>query len=117
MMAPSLLRRPGEVLPVQTVGCDLLLDLDAHAAGSAGDLELGGVEVVGVQVGHLDLGDLLDLGGGDRTGHGAAGLVGALLEAGGLPDEDRRGRRLEDDGRSEEHTSELQSLMRISYAV
>src|SRR3546814_1339675 len=30
---------------------------------------------------------------------------------------DRRGRLLRDEQRSEEHTSELQSLMRISYAV
>src|SRR3546814_4256918 len=33
------------------------------------------------------------------------------------PAPDGRPRRLPDDGRSEEHTSELQSLMRISYAV
>src|SRR3546814_2164665 len=31
--------------------------------------------------------------------------------------DDRLGRRLGEAGRSEEHTSELQSLMRISYAV
>src|SRR3546814_4617071 len=31
--------------------------------------------------------------------------------------EDERGRGLQRPGRSEEHTSELQSLMRISYAV
>src|SRR3546814_3589338 len=37
-----------------------------------------------------------------------------------MPGRDRvlhRGRRLAELGRSEEHTSELQSLMRISYAV
>src|SRR3546814_4287872 len=42
--------------------------------------------------------------GGKRRDHGIAG-------AGDLEDFSRRGRR------SEEHTSELQSLMRISYAV
>src|SRR3546814_9488162 len=41
-------------------------------------------------------------GRGARTGTGRTG---------------RRARRLGDDRRSEEHTSELQSLMRISYAV
>ena len=45
-------------------------DLDAHRAGGAGDLQLGGLEVVGVEVGHLDLGDLGDLRVGDRAGDG-----------------------------------------------
>ena len=45
-------------------------DLDAHRAGGAGDLEAGGLEVVGVEVGHLDLGDLRDLRLGDRAGDG-----------------------------------------------
>src|SRR3546814_7309490 len=43
-----------------------------------------------------------------------SGFGGQELQA---VDEGRRGRRAEDAGRSEEHTSELQSLMRISYAV
>src|SRR3546814_5994900 len=44
----------------------------------------------------------------DRACH-LAGLAGGLLSGGQLPHPARR--------RSEEHTSELQSLMRISYAV
>src|SRR3546814_1061809 len=54
---------------------------------------------------------------GDRTDlrpvfrQGAAGGHGADLQA------DRPGHEDRDRGRSEEHTSELQSLMRISYAV
>ena len=37
---------------------NLLFDVDAHRAGGAGDDLRGGVEVVGVEVGHLALGDL-----------------------------------------------------------
>jgi hypothetical protein len=75
--------RPGEVLPgaaavpvARPAGrvAGLRLDGDAHGAGGAGDLELGGVEVVGVEVGHLDLGDLGDLGVGDRAGRLLAGV-------------------------------------------
>src|SRR3546814_5068812 len=57
---------------------------------------------------------------GDRAGAGAAGDGGAVR---GAPDRTGAGRNLArcrgDDRRlrSEEHTSELQSLMRISYAV
>src|SRR3546814_6491428 len=45
-----------------------------------------------------------------RAGHARRGLMGAALDM--LPRLDRGA-----DDRSEEHTSELQSLMRISYAV
>ena len=45
--------------------------VDAHRAGGAADLLLGRLEVVGVEVGELDLGDLGDLGGVDL----ADGLV------------------------------------------
>src|SRR5690625_6093055 len=81
-------------------------DGDAHGAGGAGDDLRGGVDVVGVEVGHLRLGDLADL----RLGEGAdlRGVrgAGALTHARRLLDElgGRRGL-----GRSEEHTSELQS--------
>src|SRR5690606_10977864 len=51
------------------------LDRDAHGAGGAGDLELGRLQVVGVEVGHLHLGDLLDLGHGDAAGHVAPGAL------------------------------------------
>jgi hypothetical protein len=42
------------------------IDVDAHRARGAGDDLRGGVEVVGVEVGHLALGDLADLVRGDR---------------------------------------------------
>ena len=42
-------------------------DRDAHRAGGARDLALGRLEVVGVEVGQLDLGDLGELGVGDRA--------------------------------------------------
>src|SRR3546814_12237938 len=53
-----------------------------------------------------------------RAGHQVAGDLQALLHAAGKGARqvvDAVGRDF--DGRSEEHTSELQSLMRISYAV
>src|SRR3546814_3337887 len=54
-------------------------------------------------------------GGGGRPARGLAGQPAVLLR----PRRDRRGgaQRAAPVGRSEEHTSELQSLMRISYAV
>src|SRR3546814_2012798 len=59
----------------------------------------------GVEAGHL---------GGLAADEGAAGLAAALGDA--ADDGGPRG-NLEPAHRSEEHTSELQSLMRISYAV
>ena len=44
-------------------------DLNAHRAGSAFDLKLGGFHIVGVEVGQLNLRDLLHLGLGDRARH------------------------------------------------
>src|SRR5690606_13342655 len=59
---------PGEVVPVglrsggsPDRGSD---DVDAHRPGGARDLETGGLEIVGVEVGHLHLGDLGHLGVG-----------------------------------------------------
>src|SRR3546814_3700610 len=56
-----------------------------------------------------------------RTKDQAAAVLPTLLKALRLPSINRNWKRLTDtadrDGRSEEHTSELQSLMRISYAV
>src|SRR3546814_18512598 len=53
--------------------------------------------------------------GGDR---GDAQVVALRTVAGHTVDGDpERGQRIDHAGRSEEHTSELQSLMRISYAV
>src|SRR3546814_9189494 len=68
--------------------------LDLHLAGGVLLVLVGGVEVAGVCR-------------GDQTDLVALGCHGVLLRP------FRRGRA----GRSEEHTSELQSLMRISYAV
>src|SRR3546814_3461589 len=79
----------------------------------------GGVDVVGVQILHFRLGDLADLGHGDLADLVAVRHLGALGHIGGLAQVPARRRRLglEGERRSEEHTSELQSLMRISYAV
>src|SRR3546814_17891308 len=55
-----------------------------------------------------------------RGSDGAAGLVLGALRAGGRVEPVQRAKPLPagiGGGRSEEHTSELQSLMRISYAV
>src|SRR3546814_5743683 len=55
-----------------------------------------------------------------RTGYGAAEIAGAIPSAPsarGLPFASAFRRFPDRDWRSEEHTSELQSLMRISYAV
>src|SRR3546814_8860707 len=53
-----------------------------------------------------------------RRGHGTRAQRAALLSAPRLgPLDDLAARELEVAARSEEHTSELQSLMRISYAV
>src|SRR3546814_6175240 len=59
--------------------------------------------------------------GGPEAGAGAAGMAGSRPPGarglGRLAPRARRGPRAEGGGRSEEHTSELQSLMRRSYAV
>ena len=47
--------------------CVLLGDVDAHRPRGAGDDLLGGIEVVGVEVGHLLLGDLAHLRAGERA--------------------------------------------------
>src|SRR4051812_3793448 len=74
------------------------LDRDAHGAGGAGDDLLGGVQVVGVQVGHLGGGDVADLVAGDLGDLGLVRLAGALLHARGLEDQLRGRRRLGDEG-------------------
>ena len=58
-------RRAAGVAPRPRAGRALADDLDAHAAGGALDLAGRGLDVVGVEVGHLDLGDLADLVAGD----------------------------------------------------
>src|SRR3954449_12764017 len=73
-------------------------DRDAHRPGGAGDDLLGLVEVVGVEVGHLGLGDLADLVTGDRGDLGLVRLARALLDAGGLEQHARGRRGLRDEG-------------------
>src|SRR3954447_22402055 len=72
-------------------------DADAHAPGRTGHLLLRGVEIVRVEVWHLRLGDLRHLRVGDRADAFAPGRDRPLVEAGGLTEEHRRGRRLEDE--------------------
>src|SRR3989344_2704683 len=75
-----------------------LLDLQAHRARGALD-DLGGLlEIVRVQVLHLLLGDLTQLGAGDLAGAVAAGRLGARLQADRLLDVEGRRRRLGDEG-------------------
>src|SRR5205823_4310143 len=64
------------------------LDLHPDTAGRAGDDPAGVLQVAGVEVGNLGLGDLLDLVGGDRPDLGLVGLGGAGGDAGGLLQED-----------------------------
>src|SRR5690606_37224951 len=73
----------------------VLRDGDAHRAGGTADLLLGGLEVVGVEVGHLDLGDLFDLILGERGDRRLAGRARGLVDAERLADQHRRGRRLQ----------------------
>src|SRR3546814_7808782 len=61
----------------------------------------------------LELGHLRDLARADAVEHVGMAAVDACRSAGRVQ-QDGVGRSF---GRSEEHTSELQSLMRISYAV
>src|SRR3546814_10689234 len=78
--------------------------------------------------------DLLAQDGVRHRGEGRAGLVhcsvvpgapaivaddfaGLLVDAVGVSELFGKPGQIGDDGRSEEHTSELQSLMRLSYAV
>src|SRR3954453_1111864 len=70
---------------------------DTHRAGGALDDLHRGLDVVGVEVGHLGRGDLADLVLGQPTDLLLVGNAGALLEAGGLLDELGRGRRLGDE--------------------
>src|SRR5687767_2312511 len=73
-------------------------DVDAHRARGAGDGLVRLVERLGVEVGHLELGDVLDL----LLGHGAdlvlVRLVRSLREVRGALEQDRRRRRLRDEG-------------------
>src|SRR3546814_5080671 len=101
---PPRSTRPGQLFPYTTLclsdGGDLggPLRLVGDLGGFALDahLEITAELDVGAAAGHVG-------GNGDGTGHAGLG--------------DDEGLLLVEAGRSEEHTSELQSLMRISYAV
>src|SRR5690349_4686009 len=72
-------------------------DLDAHRPCGALDHPGCGLEIVGWQVGHLDVGDVADL----VAGHAPDGLAlrgsRALVDAGSLAEQVRGGRSLEDE--------------------
>lgn len=72
----------------------LLSDGDAHGTGGTGDDLLGGVNVVGIEVRHLDLGDLGELLLGELTNLVGLGLSGTRLEVQLLLDEVSRRRVL-----------------------
>src|SRR3546814_1553391 len=73
---------------------------DREDRAGVADVGALGIFDVGVRVGQLEVGDAVDR---ERQADGPVQIVG------------RAGARIV--RRSEEHTSELQSLMRISYAV
>src|SRR5712671_2473290 len=74
------------------------LDPDAHRPGGAGDDLLGRLDRGRVQVGHLGLRDVADLGRGDAADLGLVRLGAALVHARGLLDQLGGGRRLRDEG-------------------
>src|ERR1700684_1900437 len=77
---------------------DLALNGNAHRPGRAGDDLLCGFDRGRVQVWHLDLGDLTDLGLSHGANLGLVRLAAALLHARGLLDQLRSRRRLGDEG-------------------
>ena len=62
-------------------GGNSVADGDAHRPRRAGDDLLGGVEVVGVEVGQLRLGDLADLVASERADLGPVRVGAALVDA------------------------------------
>src|SRR4030042_1381975 len=70
----------------------LLHNLNAHAAGGAGDAAHGHLQGSGVQVRHLLAGDVLQLTPGDLARLLPAGFLGPLGQL-GRPPEQHRGRR------------------------
>src|SRR5579875_3967324 len=69
----------------------------AHGPGGPGDDLLGHLDGPRVEVGHLGLRDLTDLGAGDAADLGLVRLAAALAHTGGLLDQLRRRRRLGDE--------------------
>src|SRR3954453_18252953 len=72
-------------------------DLDPHGSGGAFDLTHRGVDVVGVEIGHLDARDLADLVAGHAPHGLALGGSRPELDSGGLAQEVGSRRRLEDE--------------------
>jgi len=73
------------------VVCVLLADFYAHGPGGPRHLRLSRLEIVGVEVRHLDLGDLGDLSVAQCTGHLSTSRTGPLGYPELLADEDRGG--------------------------
>src|SRR3546814_1268492 len=104
-----MIRRPPRSTRTDTLFPDTTLFRSDDAVNvDAGRVDLGGVDLAGLD-------DLLDFNHGDLPGCGRQRVevlrrvaIDDIAVAVGLP---------AFDDRSEEHTSELQSLMRISYAV
>src|SRR5262245_7169544 len=73
-------------------------DGDAHAAGGAFDDPFRALDAGGVQVLHLELGDLTQLAAAECADGRLAGRAGALVDVQRLLDEVRRRRGLGDEG-------------------
>src|SRR4051812_43761751 len=97
-VSPWIARRADRGAPAAASGSvGLADDLDAHRAGGPFDLAHRRFDVVGVEVGHLGLGDLLELGAGDLAHLLALRRARALVEAGRLLQKVPRRRGLEDE--------------------
>src|SRR5579859_5710843 len=68
-------------------GSTPLPNLDAHGTGGARHLGLGRVDVVGIEIGHLDACDLGQLRVGDRADGFASGGRRALVDRGRLTEQ------------------------------
>src|SRR5690606_7266970 len=74
------------------------LHVHAHRAGRAGDGAHGSIQIRGREVGHLGLGDLLELGARDLADLVGVRLGRALVQLDRLLDQRGRRRRLDDEG-------------------
>src|SRR5690606_12178369 len=95
----SLVRAPAMArAPRFSGGVSSADDLQPHRAGGATDAAHGRLDVGGVEIRKLGLGDLPDLLHGDLADLVLVRLARPLLELGGLHQQDRRRRRLGDEG-------------------
>src|SRR3954462_6692765 len=83
---------------LETGNWELANHINSHRSRSARNRLVRGFERVGVEIGHLQLCDVLDLFLRDRSNLGLVRLVRALREICGPLQEDRRRRRLRDEG-------------------